>query len=159
MTAADPLNALLELVRAAAREGTTEALMLRPGALSTAPPLPLLDKRALAHALGVSTASVDRLCRQGRIPFVLVGEVRRFDLEAVRLRSALTMRRRRRRAAPALISRAPPLRCQVCACSVAEALDDAPSLDGGSRAWRPGLCGAVCGLHRVDRHEAGAGGC
>jgi hypothetical protein len=85
MTAADPLNALLELVRAAAREGTTEALMLRPEAPSTAPPLPLLDKRALAHALGVSTASVDRLCRQGRIPFVLVGEVRRFDLEAVRI--------------------------------------------------------------------------
>jgi hypothetical protein len=85
MNGADPLNALLELVRAAAREGTTEALMLRPDAPSTAPPLPLLDKRALAHALGVSTASIDRLCRQGRIPFVLVGEVRRFDLDTVRV--------------------------------------------------------------------------
>jgi excisionase family DNA binding protein len=84
MPAVDPLNALLELVRAAARDGTTDALALRRDPHPTAPPSPLLDKRALAHALGVSTATVDRLCRQGRIPFVLVGEVRRFDLEAVR---------------------------------------------------------------------------
>jgi hypothetical protein len=45
---------------------------------------PLVDKRMLAHALGVSIPSIDRLCRSQRIPYVLVGEVRRFDLEAVR---------------------------------------------------------------------------
>jgi hypothetical protein len=79
----DPMAAFLELVRTAAREGTTEALVACQAALP-APSAPLLDKRALAHALCVSTASIDRLCRQKRIPFVVVGEVRRFDLEAVR---------------------------------------------------------------------------
>jgi hypothetical protein len=53
-----------------------------PGPSKSAPPL--LDKRALAHALGVSTATVDRLCRHGRVPYVHVGDVRRFDLDAVR---------------------------------------------------------------------------
>jgi excisionase family DNA binding protein len=43
----------------------------------------LLDKRELAHALRVSVAKVDRLSRDGRIPFVIVGDVRRFDLTAV----------------------------------------------------------------------------
>ena len=79
----DPLAGLRELVRDAAREGAAQALAAVT--LPTAPPAdPLLDKRALAHALGVSTAKVDRLCREGRIPFVRVGEVRRFDLAAVR---------------------------------------------------------------------------
>jgi excisionase family DNA binding protein len=44
----------------------------------------LLDKRGLAHTLAVSTATVDRLCREGRVPYVVVGDSRRFDLEAVR---------------------------------------------------------------------------
>ncbi|HEV3189330.1 MAG TPA: hypothetical protein VGY54_02475 [Polyangiaceae bacterium] len=79
----DPLSALLELVRAAARDGATQALAARSAAVPTIPQ-PLLDKRALAHALGVSTATVDRLCRERRVPYVHVGEVRRFDLEAVR---------------------------------------------------------------------------
>jgi hypothetical protein len=79
----DPLKALLELVRAAARDGTTEALLTHDPAPSKSAP-PLLDKRALAHALGVSTATVDRLCRHGRVPYVHVGDVRRFDLDAVR---------------------------------------------------------------------------
>ncbi|HXX67191.1 MAG TPA: hypothetical protein VEK07_08420 [Polyangiaceae bacterium] len=83
MAAIDPLAALLDLVRTAARDGTSEALALRSERLD-AERSPLLDKRGLAHALGVSTATVDRLCRQQRIPFVLVGEVRRFDLAAVR---------------------------------------------------------------------------
>jgi excisionase family DNA binding protein len=83
MAAADVLAALLDLVRTAAREGTTEALASRSEGLA-AERSALLDKRDVAHALGVSTATIDRLCRQQRIPFVLVGEVRRFDLAAVR---------------------------------------------------------------------------
>jgi excisionase family DNA binding protein len=78
----DPLAALIELVRGAAREGAEQALAAEhagePPALT-----PLLDKRELAHALRISTAKVDRLCRDGRIPFVAVGDVRRFDLSAV----------------------------------------------------------------------------
>ncbi len=79
----DPLAALLDLVRTDARQGTAEALAFHSEDLRNVRQ-PLLDKRALAHALGVSTATVDRLCRQGRMPFVIVGEVRRFDLEVVR---------------------------------------------------------------------------
>jgi excisionase family DNA binding protein len=78
----DPLSSLLELVRAAAREGAEQALAAqRP----TTPPTSgsLVDKRGLAHALGVSPATIDRLCRDGRIPFTRVGDVRRFDPVAV----------------------------------------------------------------------------
>jgi hypothetical protein len=67
---ANPLKALLELVRAAACEGTAEALLTRDPAPSKPAP-PLLDKGALAHPLGVSTATVDRLCREGRVPYVV----------------------------------------------------------------------------------------
>ena len=97
MPSADPLKDLLELVRSAAREGVVEALQTQT---STAPkPLtPLLDKRALAHALSVSTAKIDRLVRSGEIQYVLVGEVRRFDLNAVR--AALEARRQERDRAP-----------------------------------------------------------
>lgn len=69
-SAADPLAAaLIELVREAAREGAERALAARR---ATEPPLPiaLLDKRELAHALRVSVAKVDRLSRDGRIPFL-----------------------------------------------------------------------------------------
>ena len=90
MPLADPLKDLLDLVRTAARDGVVEGLQTQPPA-GAKPMAPLLDKRALAHALGVSTATVDRLCRLQRIPVVPVGEVRRFDLEAVR--AALTARR------------------------------------------------------------------
>jgi hypothetical protein len=83
MPAVNPLQDLLELVRSAAREGAVEALQTQAAA-ATKPMNPLIDKRTLAQALGVSMASIDRLCRDERIPFVLVGEVRRFDLEAVR---------------------------------------------------------------------------
>ena len=79
----DPLVALLEVVRNAAREGAEQALAVRrPAALE--PPGPLLDKRGIAHALGVSLATIDRLCRDGRIPFLRVGDARRFDLVGVR---------------------------------------------------------------------------
>lgn len=81
----DPLAALLGLVRDAAREGAAQALAANATS-SAAPntPSPLADKRSCAHALGVSTATVDRLSRSGRIPFVIVGDVRRYDLAAVR---------------------------------------------------------------------------
>jgi len=86
----DPLVALLDLVRTAAREGTAQALnAARPTDLPL--PAPLIDKREIARALGISTAKVDRLCRDHRIPFVRVGDVRRFDLVAVR--EALTEQR------------------------------------------------------------------
>ena len=64
---ADPLKALLELVRAAACEGTAEALLTRDPAPSK-PASPLLDKGALAHPLGVSTARVDDGAERGASP-------------------------------------------------------------------------------------------
>lgn len=81
--ATDPLAAFLSMVRAAAREGAQDALAAQSATTSATSPT-LIDKRSLAHALGVSPATVDRLCRNGRMPFVVVGEVRRFDLVAVR---------------------------------------------------------------------------
>ncbi|MBV9948143.1 MAG: hypothetical protein JOZ69_14910 [Myxococcales bacterium] len=60
------------------------ALVQTQGAAAPKAVTPLIDKRTLAHALATSIASIARLCRDQRIPFVLVGEVRRFDLEAVR---------------------------------------------------------------------------
>jgi len=80
----DPLAALLDMIRKAAFEGATEALAAQRLAV---PPSsrPLVDKRELAHELRVSPATIDRLCRTGRIPFVRVGEVRRFDCAAVRV--------------------------------------------------------------------------
>src|SRR5580658_5708122 len=79
----DPLSSLLDLVRAAAREGAEQAIAAKP---VTTPTMAgsLVDKRDLAHALGVSPATIDRLCRAGRIPFIRVGDVRRFDPVAVR---------------------------------------------------------------------------
>ncbi len=47
-------------------------------------PGPLLSKQDLAVALGVSVPKIDRLAREGRIPYVLVGDTRRFDLDEVR---------------------------------------------------------------------------
>jgi excisionase family DNA binding protein len=93
MPLADPLKDLLELVRTAARDGVAEGLQAHtvPAPKSATP---LLDKRALAHALGVSTAKIDRLVKKQEIEYVLVGEVRRFDLDAVR--RALEARRQKR---------------------------------------------------------------
>jgi hypothetical protein len=74
---------LFELVREAAHEGATQALAAHREVAPT-PQTTLLDKRALAHALGVSTATIDRLVRAKRIPFIVVSQLRRFDLDAVR---------------------------------------------------------------------------
>jgi hypothetical protein len=77
------LSALLDLVRAAAREHSAQALDQRDAPATRSAP-PLVDKRALAHPLGASRATVDRLCPQRRIPYVHAGDVRRFDVETVR---------------------------------------------------------------------------
>jgi excisionase family DNA binding protein len=55
-----------------------------PPALRAPEPTPLLSKQQIATALGVSTATIDRLCRERAIPFVTVGDSRRFDLLNVR---------------------------------------------------------------------------
>ncbi len=44
----------------------------------------LLSKQQLASALAVSTATIDRLCREHTIPFLTVGDSRRFELARVR---------------------------------------------------------------------------
>jgi excisionase family DNA binding protein len=48
---------------------------------STKPPL--VDTRDCAHSLGVSTATVNRMVQAGRIPFITVGESRRFEMGPV----------------------------------------------------------------------------
>jgi excisionase family DNA binding protein len=77
------LEQLREEVRRAVRAGVDDALASRPEGPQEAPQR-LVDKRSLAQALAVSPATIDRLCRDGRIPFVRVGDVRRFDPLAVR---------------------------------------------------------------------------
>jgi hypothetical protein len=54
-----------------------------PVASTAPPPAPLVHKRALAVALSVSPATVDRLVRSG-MPFQAVGDAKRFDLAACR---------------------------------------------------------------------------
>ncbi len=49
-----------------------------------AAPSQLVAKQAAASALGISTATLDRLVRAGRVPYVLVGDSRRFDVAVVR---------------------------------------------------------------------------
>lgn len=58
----------------------------RLGERATAPTsvAPLLSKQQLAAQLGISPAGVDRLVRDAKIPFVRVGDVKRFDFAAVR---------------------------------------------------------------------------
>ncbi len=66
------------------------ATRLRADAAATAPvnasapgPAPLIDRRACAHALGVSPATINRLVRAGRLPCRIVGNSTHFDLAAV----------------------------------------------------------------------------
>ncbi len=70
----DELEALVHAAVVAALAATTSA--------ASAPAL--VTKQAAAGALGISTGTLDRLVRAGRVPFVKVGDVRRFDLAAVR---------------------------------------------------------------------------
>jgi excisionase family DNA binding protein len=75
-------------LRAIVRDELRAILLTREPATSA--PAPLLDKRGLAAALGVSPATVDRQTAEGRIPFVRVGDHKRFDLAAVRAALELT---------------------------------------------------------------------
>jgi len=81
-TPSDPLAQLLELVCCAAREGVEQALSAQKADVPAARAA-LSAKSVLAHSLGVSPATIDRLSRAGRIPFVYVGDARRFDVAAV----------------------------------------------------------------------------
>jgi hypothetical protein len=87
----DLLSALLDLVRAAAHEDSAQALDQRDASATRSAP-PHVNRRALAHALGVSTTTVDRPCRQGCIPYVHMGDVLRFDVETVRAALRATAR-------------------------------------------------------------------
>ena len=78
---ADPLAALLGLIREAARQGTADALAAAEPRHSA--PAALLTKQELAAALAISPGQVDRLVRRGALPFVPVGDHKRFDLAAV----------------------------------------------------------------------------
>ena len=71
-------NVIAEGVREAVREEFAAAGFVRPSVTG------LLSKRECAEALGVSIASLDRYCAQGRVPFVQVGGRRKFDLAVVR---------------------------------------------------------------------------
>lgn len=79
----DPLDALLAALAAKLAPLLLAAMApTLPGA--PAEIAPLLTKQQLGSALNVSTATIDRGCREGWLPFLLVGDVRRFDLAAVR---------------------------------------------------------------------------
>jgi excisionase family DNA binding protein len=81
------LRAHAGALRAQADAIDAQALVLdatAPVPLRAPEPAPLLSKQQIAAALGVSTATVDRLCRERAIPFVTVGDSRRFDLANVR---------------------------------------------------------------------------
>jgi hypothetical protein len=71
--------------QADAIDAQAQVLDANPTVAPCAPePAPLLSKQQLAIALGVSTATLDRLCREGAIPFLPVGDSRWFDLASVR---------------------------------------------------------------------------
>lgn len=72
----------LGAVGKAVEAGVTNALAARE--LAATAPAPLLDKRELARALNISTVKVDRLTAKGEIRYLLVGDVRRYDLAEVR---------------------------------------------------------------------------
>jgi excisionase family DNA binding protein len=81
------LRAQAHALRAQADAIDAQARVLEanvPVGPSVAEPAPLLSKQQLASALGVSTATIDRLCRESAIPFLTVGDSRRFELMAVR---------------------------------------------------------------------------
>ena len=77
------LSALLDLACAAAHEGSAQALNRRDAPATLSAPV-FVDKPALSHALGESTARVDRMCRRGRTPDLGVADLRRFDPQTVR---------------------------------------------------------------------------
>lgn len=83
----DPLDLLLAPLAARLAPIVAELVVAGLRGAERAGHAPLVDKRELARALAVSVATVDRLCRadsDAPIPFVIVGDSRRFDLAAVR---------------------------------------------------------------------------
>ncbi len=84
-----PRAALLAQVAALrALADSLEALTNAPE-VATAPPLPaspepLVSRLEIARLLGCSIATLDRLIREGAIPYLVVGETKRFDVQAVR---------------------------------------------------------------------------
>jgi hypothetical protein len=84
MPATDPLSALLDPVHAAAHEGSTQALDPRDAPATRLTP-PLVNARATAQSLGRPMITVDRVCRKGRILYVRLDDVRRFDVRTARL--------------------------------------------------------------------------
>jgi len=83
-SASQLLEALLEIFRAELRGACADVLTAELRANEASHTARLLDKCQLAEALSVSVTTVNRLCRSGRIPFEVVGDTRRFDLQAVR---------------------------------------------------------------------------
>lgn len=83
METPDPFALFLASLRVVVREAVVEALASADVARSHVRPTRLLTKQETADALGISSAQLDRLCRAGRVPFIHVGDVRRFDLAAV----------------------------------------------------------------------------
>ena len=82
MPPSDLLSALLDLVRAAAREDSTQTRDRRD-APTTRSAARLVGQRVLAHTPGESTGSVDRPCRPKRIPVVHERDLRLFKVETV----------------------------------------------------------------------------
>jgi hypothetical protein len=71
MPPSDLLSALLNPVRAAAHEDSTQALDPRDAPATRLAPS-LVNTRATAHALGGPMTTVDRVCRRRRILYVRV---------------------------------------------------------------------------------------
>lgn len=71
---------LVEL-RELVRDGVAEALDAQP---KTAPSAPALrDRKALAAALSISTAALDRLREEPSFPELAIGDAPRFELDRV----------------------------------------------------------------------------
>ncbi len=83
MTPADLTAVLSALARELAPHIARELGALAPSAGSRDVVAPLVDKREVGRLLGVSVAKVDWLVRSG-LPYVPVGDVKRFDIEACR---------------------------------------------------------------------------
>ena len=81
----DLLRTLVDALAAALAPMVAEqvAARMQPAPAVNAPGA-LLTKKELATTLGVSTATVDRLTREGLRIAAYVGDARRFDLEACR---------------------------------------------------------------------------
>ncbi len=83
MPPSDLLSALLELLRAAAHEDSTQALDLSDASATPSAPR-LVYQQVLAQTPVVSTAKVHRLWRPKRVPIVHERDLRLFAADAIR---------------------------------------------------------------------------